>query len=48
VDQAFQFLADPMEEYPPKELQHLNHLEWQVLSQLLSQLYEEKSQHRVQ
>ncbi len=48
VEKAFQFLANPLEEYPPEELSHLSSVEWNALSQLLTNLYEEKSLHRVQ
>ena len=48
VEKAFQFLADPTEEYPPEELSHLSPVEWNALHHLLNQLYEEKKYHPVQ
>ena len=48
VEQAFQFLANPLEKYPPEELSHLSPQVWNALHWLLNQLYEEKKYHPVQ
>ena len=42
VEQALAYLADPKEEYPPEELQHLHPLEWSLLNNLLNKLEWEK------
>ncbi len=48
VEQAFQWLASPVQEPPPQELESLNQLEWFLLSRMLSSLLEEKEHSRVQ
>jgi hypothetical protein len=42
VEKALAYLADPKEDYPPKELRHLHPLEWQLLGSLLNKLVWEK------
>jgi hypothetical protein len=42
LERALQYLANPQEQYPPKELRHLNQVEWQVLQLLLQKLEWEK------
>jgi len=45
LERAFQFLCDPQENQPPKELQHLNRLEWYAVQNLLNLLLVEKEYH---
>jgi hypothetical protein len=47
VEQAFQWLADPLPSAPPKELD-LNQMEWFLLSRMLQGLLEEKEQSQLQ
>ena len=42
LEQAMQYLADPEQEYPPENLQHLHPFEWQLLNHLLNKLEWEK------
>jgi hypothetical protein len=42
VERALAYLADPKEDYPPQELQHLHPLEWSLLNNLLNKLEWEK------
>jgi hypothetical protein len=48
VEQAFQYLSDPIQVYPPPGLEELNQVEWFLLDQLLQQLLQEKQHSRVQ
>ena len=48
VEQAFQWLADPLPSPPPKELEPLSQVEWFLLSRMLNGLLEEKNQHQLQ
>jgi hypothetical protein len=47
VEQAFQWLADPLPSAPPKELE-LSQVEWFLLSRMLNGLLEEKEHSRLQ
>ena len=47
VEQAFQWLADPLPSPPPKEF-NLNQMEWFLLSRMLQGLLEEKEQSQLQ
>ena len=44
VEQALAWLASPVQEPPPKELQKLNELEWFLLDRMLESLLQEKEQ----
>jgi len=48
VEQALQWLADPLPSPPPKGLEPLNQLEWFLLSRMLDSLLEEKKQSPLQ
>jgi len=42
LEQAFQWLADPLPSAPPKELEPLSQYEWFLLSRMLDALLQEK------
>jgi hypothetical protein len=42
VEQAFQWLADPLPSPPPKELEPLSQHEWFLLARMLDSLLKEK------
>ena len=42
LEQAFQWLASPVAEPPPKELETLKQQEWFLLSKMLENLLDEK------
>ena len=48
VELAFQWLASPLVEPPPEELNHLNQAEWFLLQRMLDSLLLEKEQGPVQ
>jgi hypothetical protein len=48
VEQALVYLADPEQEHPPQELQHLHPLEWSLLNNLLNKLEWEKEHSPIQ
>jgi hypothetical protein len=47
VEQAFQWLSNPLPSPPPKEF-NLNQMEWFLLSRMLQSLLEEKEQSPLQ
>ena len=48
VERALQWLASPVQEPPPQELESLNQAEWFLLSRLLENLLSEKERHPLQ
>jgi hypothetical protein len=42
LEQAFRFLANEEQDWPPPELDHLSGLEWMLLEQLLQSLLKER------
>ena len=48
VEQAFQWLADPLPSAPPKELEPLGQYEWFLLSRMLDSLLQEKDSNPLQ
>jgi hypothetical protein len=48
VERAFKWLASPVQEPPPKELEPLSQVEWFLLSRMLDNLLEEKKQQPLQ
>ena len=48
VEQAFKWLASPVQNPPPKGLEPLSQVEWFLLSRMLDNLLEEKGQSRLQ
>jgi len=48
VERALAWLASPLPEPPPEDLQELNELEWFLLRRMLDSLLHEKEQNPVQ
>ena len=48
VEQALQWLASPVQEPPPQELESLSQVEWFLLSRMLESLLQEKEQSPLQ
>ena len=48
VEKALQWIAQPIKEPPPKELEEVNDLEWFLLTRMLQELMSEKSQQPLQ
>ena len=48
VEQALAWLASPLLEPPPQELEHLNQMEWFLLHRMLDSLLLEKQDSPVQ
>jgi hypothetical protein len=48
VEKAFQWLASPVLDPPPKELESLSQLEWYLLQRMLESLWQEKKESPVQ
>jgi hypothetical protein len=45
--QMWEFLVDPAETHPPRELQEVSNLEWYLARQLLKDLLAERERSRV-
>ena len=48
VEQAFQWLNNPVQSYPPKDLENLTDLEWFLLDRMLYTLLQEKEYSKLQ
>ena len=48
VEQALQWLASPVQEPPPEELESLSQVEWFLLGRMLQSLLQEKEQSPLQ
>ena len=48
VEKAFEWLASPLQDPPPEELESLKQQEWFLLQRMLECLLEEKRLHPVQ
>ena len=48
VEQALEWLEDPLPSPPPQGLEELNQMEWFLLRRMLDSLLEEKKQHLLQ
>ena len=48
VEQALQWLASPVQEPPPEELESLSQVEWFLLGRMLESLLQEKEQSPLQ
>ena len=48
IEQAFQWLSDPIKLRPPQELRELSQVEWFLLERMLHGLLLEKEQNPVQ
>ena len=48
VESAFQWLASPVQEPPPKGLESLSQVEWFLLSKMLENLLSEKGNNPLQ
>jgi hypothetical protein len=48
LEKAFKWLASPVQEPPPQELESLQQVEWFLLSRMLDGLMQEQQDSRVQ
>lgn len=48
VEQALAWLANPLPEPPPQDLEHLNQMEWFLLQRMLDSLLQEKRENPLQ
>ena len=48
VEQALEWLEDPLPSAPPQDLEKLNQMEWFLLRRMLDSLLEEKQQNPLQ
>jgi hypothetical protein len=48
LEKAFQWLASPVQEPPPKELESLQQVEWFLLSRMLDGLLQEQQSSQLQ